>query len=105
MSGQDAADRVIVVVDAEIADLIPQFLDNRRADVPRLREALEQGDFETLRVVGHSMKGSGGGYGFDAVTDLGAAIERAAKAADPQEAARRIDELETYLARGEVLIE
>lgn len=29
-----------------------------------ISELLEKNDFENIRIIGHSMKGSGGGYGF-----------------------------------------
>ena len=48
--------------DNDLADLIPGFLENRHKDVA-IQEAIEQGNYETIRVLGHTMKGAGGGYG------------------------------------------
>jgi len=95
--------KILVRVDPDLSDLIPGFLDNRRKDISAIREALERGDFETVRILGHSMKGAGGGYGFDAITDIGAALEQAAKNADREEIRKQIDELSTYLDRVEVM--
>jgi len=66
----DPRQPIRIRVDAEIAALVPGFLENRRKDVTLVLQAVDQGDFETARVLGHSMKGSGGGYGFDAITDI-----------------------------------
>ena len=102
-SGDDVQEPIRIRVDPELASLIPGFLDNRRKDVALLLDALTRGDFETARVVGHSMKGSGGGYGFDGITDIGGAIEVAAKQHDPVAIRTQIDALSRYLARVEIV--
>ena len=51
------------------------------------------------------MKGAGGGYGFDAITDIGQSLEQAAKAPDPDEIRKLAGELSTYLDRVEVVYE
>ncbi|MBI3329545.1 MAG: Hpt domain-containing protein [Nitrospinae bacterium] len=97
------ADKIVVHIDAELQELIPGYLDNRQADIQALREALEQGDYETIRILGHSMKGSGGGYGFDAITEIGSALEQAAKDREPDAIRRWVGELVTYLERVQVV--
>jgi diguanylate cyclase (GGDEF)-like protein len=72
-------------ITASIADLVPGFLDDRRRDVVSIFRRGERGDFEAVRRLGHNMRGSGGGYGFDAITDFGAALELAAMQALPDE--------------------
>jgi HPt (histidine-containing phosphotransfer) domain-containing protein len=84
-------------VDSSLEDIVPGYLDNRRKDVGALRQSLERGDFAAIRVLGHNMKGSGGGYGFAALTELGAALEKAALAGDAETVRRRIAELSAYL--------
>ena len=95
--------KILVRVDPDLADLIPGFLDNRRKDIAAMQEALKQGDFETVRLLGHSMKGAGGGYGFDAITDIGAALEEAAKDNNPEKVLRGVSDLAAYLDRVEVV--
>lgn len=97
------AEKIVVHVDPEIADLIPGFLANRREDKEKMAEALTQGDFETIRVLGHSMKGAGGSYGFDAITDIGKSLEQAAKDSDAEGIKRSLQELSAYLDRLEVV--
>ena len=94
--------KILVKVDPDLADLIPGFLENRRKDITAMQAALEQGDFETVRVLGHSMKGAGGGYGFDAITDIGAALERAAKDRNRESIGKSLRDLSSYLDRVEV---
>jgi len=94
--------RILVRVDPDLADLIPGFLDNRRKDISAMRAALAQNDYETIRILGHSMKGAGGGYGFDAITDIGAALEEAAKDKNPDDVRKGLCDLSSYLDRVEV---
>ena len=97
--------RIVVCVDTEIEDIVPGFLENRHGDVKAMLEALDWGDYETIRILGHSMKGAGGGYGFDAITDIGGSLEQAAKDRSSQEVRKVVGELSTYLERVEVVFE
>ena len=99
----DYGEKIRIHVDPDLADLIPGFLENRRKDITAMQEALARGDFETVRVLGHSMKGAGGGYGFDAITDIGAALEKAAKDNNPGTVLRGLRDLAAYLDRVEVI--
>jgi HPt (histidine-containing phosphotransfer) domain-containing protein len=71
--------RPSVVVANELRDLIPRFLAHRRMELDQLRAALAGADLESARRIGHSLKGVGGGYGFDEITRIGADIERCAR--------------------------
>jgi len=98
-------EKIIVHVDPDIADLIPGFLENRHKDIKTMGEALTQGDFETIQVLGHSMKGAGGSYGFDAVTDIGKSLEEAAKNNNAEGIQRSVQELAIYLDQVKVVYE
>ncbi|MFH1624371.1 MAG: Hpt domain-containing protein [Pseudomonadota bacterium] len=98
-------ERIICYVDEEIEDLIPGFLENRRNDVKRLEEALADGDYETIRTLGHMMKGAGGGYGFETISDIGEFLEGAAKEENTEEIRRQIGELSHFLDHVEVVYE
>ncbi len=95
--------KIRIYVDPDLADLIPGFLDNRWKDIAAMQEALGRGDFETVRILGHSMKGAGGGYGFDAITEIGAALEQAAKGRNPDGIRKGLSDLASYLSRVEVV--
>jgi HPt (histidine-containing phosphotransfer) domain-containing protein len=96
-------EKITVHVDPEIADLVPGFLENRRKDIETMGAALKQGDFETIQILGHSMKGAGGSYGFDAITDIGKSLEQAAKDKDIDRIGQSLQELSDYLDRVEVV--
>jgi len=59
--------------------LIPGYLKDKRQDCQKILKAVEDEDFETARLLGHSMRGSGTGYGFDEISKIGGLIEKAAK--------------------------
>lgn len=86
-----------VRVDKGLQELVPGYLTNRRTDVNNLRKAAEDNDYETIRILGHTMKGSGGGYGFDAVTEIGGQLEKAAMDHDHEECRKMITKLSEYL--------
>ena len=84
-------------VDPSLASLVPGFLANRRSDITTIVAALEQGDYESVRILGHNMKGSGAGYGFNRITQIGASLEQAAGRRAPAEIRARVAELASYL--------
>ncbi|MEM7468421.1 MAG: Hpt domain-containing protein [Pseudomonadota bacterium] len=92
-------DAIVIKIDPDLEDLIPGFLDNRRTDVDKLRGLMAEQNFADIRIIGHSMKGAGGGYGFDAITDIGNLIEQAALASDTGKIAEQVEVLADYLAR------
>jgi HPt (histidine-containing phosphotransfer) domain-containing protein len=64
---------------------------------------LQQGDYALIQRLGHSMKGVGTAYGFDAVSEIGAHLEQAAKQQDAAAIRRWVQALAVYLARVEVV--
>lgn len=99
------SEKIIVSVDEELKELVPQFLENRQKDIKSMLEALEQGDYESIMGFGHRIKGAGGSYGFDTITDIGRSLEQAAKNRDSQEIRKWVGKLSNYLERVEVVYE
>ena len=97
------SDAILVHANPKFADLIPGFLQNRRNDVTAMLGALDRGDFETVESLGHGMKGAGGSWGFQAITDIGAALEQAAESADADASRKWVGELSRYLDRVEIV--
>ncbi len=87
----------------KIADLMPVFLRNCRQNVVAMLDALDGGDFETVAILGHGMRGAGGSYGFQTITDIGAALEQVAESADNNAARKWVGELSGYLDRVEII--
>ena len=96
------SEKIHVEVMKDLEALIPRFLDRRHTEIDAFRAQLAAGDFESLRLGGHSLKGSGGGYGFQQLTRIGGAIEIAAKAKDAAAIAPLLAEYVDYMQRVEV---
>ena len=94
-----AVNGITVYIDPGLEEIVPGFLENRRRDVQTLETALQQNNLAQIHLIGHRMKGDGGGYGFDAISMLGAALEQAAARADRVAIQRYTAELIDFLAR------
>ena len=46
-----------------VEELVPEYLAARQTEVAQMLELLAAADFERLRVLSHSLKGSGGSFG------------------------------------------
>ena len=66
----------------EWAEMQEMYINHTSKELVSIMEDLENKSFDTLRTFGHNIKGSGGMYGFNEVTELGAVIETAAKDED-----------------------
>ena len=95
-------EKIVVNIDIDLEDLISGFLENRQKDILKLEQAFAEQDFETLRSVGHNLKGVGGGYGFHDMTTFGAAIEEGAKEKNLATINENIKKLSHYLANVEI---
>ncbi len=82
-----------------VAELVPEYLAARRGELPRMLELLAAGDFERLRILSHSLKGSGGSFGFPELSRFGAALERHAQESDGVSFSGELARLKDYLDR------
>ena len=95
-------EKIVINIDIDLEDLIPGFIENRQKDILKLEQAIEEQDFETLRSIGHNLKGVGGGYGFHDMTIFGAAIEEGAKENNLETINENVKKLSHYLANVEI---
>jgi len=95
--GVNQVKRQQIEIEADLRDLVPNFLDHKRADLGTLRTAIDHKDYETISQIGHKMKGEGGSFGFDAVTAMGSVLEQAALNQDLTSANHTLDQLAEYL--------
>ena len=79
------------------AGRVPVFLHNCAQNVIAILAALDRADFRTVEALGHGMRGAGGMFGFQAITDFGATLEQAASASDIDDARKAAGALSRYL--------
>jgi HPt (histidine-containing phosphotransfer) domain-containing protein len=102
-TGRD--ERIIIHVDPELKTLLPGFLKDWQEEVRAMRQALEKNNYETIRKIGHDMKGIGGSCGLDEITDMGSGLADGAKAMDQESIRKNLDTLSGYLERVEFVYE
>ena len=86
-----------VQVEAELAHLVPAFLEHCRREEARVRRAVTARDWESAARAGHSLKGSAPSIGFNDVGRLGLDIETAATARCADRALNALDRLRAHL--------
>ena len=87
-----------------LAERTPAYLENCRQNAIVMQKAMDQGDFETVAILGHNLRGSGGGFGFQAITDLGAGLEQACADSDLDGARKLLSDLSRYLDNVETAV-
>ena len=92
-------DAAVARMNDKIADRIPAYLQNCRHNADLMLEALDRVDFETVTFLGHQLSGSGGMFGFQDITDIGAAVEQAARSADSDASRKCVNKLVSCLDR------
>lgn len=75
--------KVKVEIDADLQDLIPQFIENRKKDIEALSILIENQDLVAIAQMAHKIKGAAAGYGFLDLSEMAAQMELAAKKNDP----------------------
>ena len=86
------------LLDPSVADLVPQYLAERIERLQTLRGELLSGTgWASVRLQAHRLKGSGGMYGFPALSQLAGVLVEAAEAEDVEAAALAVDALDGYL--------
>ncbi len=94
---------IVVHIDQELSDLVPGFLFRKREDARAVLAAAEHGDADAIARLGHKMKGEGGSYGLDPITDIGRDLEQAGTGSDFDAARRLGRDLMNFLERLEIV--
>lgn len=74
--------KVKVEIDADLQDLVPQFVENRKKDIDSFELFIEKNDLTAIAQLAHKVKGAAAGYGFTELSQLAAEMEKAVKAGD-----------------------
>jgi PAS domain S-box-containing protein len=101
--GSARKDTVPLLANRILARRIPGYLQNCKQNVVAMLDALDRADFETVTVMGHNLRGSGGSFGFQAITDIGGALQQAAESADIDASRKLVGELSIFLQSVETI--
>ncbi len=96
-------ERIEIHADPDLMPLIPGYIEHRHDDVGKMKDLLENNSFRDIERCGHSMKGSGAGYGFDGITEIGGFIEIAGKEGNREQIQEGINRLKIYLEKLDIV--
>ena len=92
-------EKIVLRPEPAVKELLPGFLENRRRDLERLREALHAGDLAAIRDLGQNIRCFSRVYGLEELTELGEAIRSAAEECSTLRIVHLHRKLADYLAR------
>jgi len=95
-------DKIRLRAEPSVKELLPGFLENRRRDLERLREALHAGDLAAIRDLGQNIRCFSRIYGLDELTEMGEEIRCAAEECSTLRLVHLQGRLADYLARVEL---
>ncbi len=101
--GLSSGGKIVVHVDPDLKKLIPVFLEDMKKSAQIMESALNDGDLETIKHKSHKIRGTGGAYGFQPITDIGGAMEEAAMKGKMDEIRKLLSKLFNYLDAVEVV--
>jgi len=93
----DMPDFSDIDIQAGMEELLPFFVESTKKDLELMKTALHASEFETVRRIGHSLKGSSGAYGQEKIGQIGASIESAALDKDSSKINDQLNELAASL--------
>ena len=95
-------EKILLHVEPRLRELVPGFLENRRRDLERMREALHTGDLAAIRDVGQNIRCFSRVYGLADRTMLGDEIRCAAEECRTLRIVHLQGRLADYLSRVEL---
>ena len=70
--------------DPDLEDIIEDFTSELEDDINAMKKAFDQGNYDELRSLAHQIKGAGGSYGYQLLTDITTVLEEAATVKDTE---------------------
>jgi hypothetical protein len=95
-------EKIRLQIEPRLKELVPGFLQNRRRDLERMREALRAGDLAAIRDVGLNIRCFSRVYGLAELTALGEEIHSAAEECSTLRILHLQGRLAEYLSRVEL---
>lgn len=88
---------IVELIVPDLEELMDRFFSSSRDDLGKMQSALDAMDFETLIRLGHTAKGTGYGYGFRGMGDIGVKLEDAAKDRNENGVRTQLERMTYYL--------
>ena len=95
--------RIKVIIDSELQPIMGRYMEIRRRELDQLEAAIADRDAETVRLLGHRLKGTGGSFGSDQLTEWGAVIEIAGRDKDLDQAAKVAEKVRYFIENVDIV--
>ncbi len=93
-----------IAVSEQVMALVPQYLASKEKQIEEARSFLATGDFGPIRRFGHNLKGTGRGYGFPSIEEMGKEIERAAAQANARRVSEQLEALHRFVSESAAVV-
>lgn len=102
---QEVRTKNVVISDIDLREVTERFLSDVNTFVIEICPAIEGGDFEKARGIGHKLKGIGGSFGFPFISKIGELLEISAQKEDAESLKEHSRALAEYMKSLEVRYE
>ena len=89
--------KILLCLEEDFAEFIPGFIKNVKADVAVMQDALLKSDFTLICQTSHRIKGAGGGYGLNEISEIAQLVEIAARDGNEAETDKQLEKFANYL--------
>lgn len=97
--GYESLFSTVLEREPELSDLVEKYCHKLPGMVEQFKQSLREGDRDGLQKLSHNLKGTGGGMGFPALTDVAVAIETRLRQQDLNGIDALVGELENIVQR------
>ncbi len=95
----NSKNEILVQVSKDLEDLIPEYIDSMNQSIEHIENLAQSKNFLEVRSEAHKMKGHGGAYGFQYISDIGLLLEGFAKEEKIELIYKCLNELRAYMGR------
>lgn len=92
-----------IEADPDLVDLLPEYIDKRKAELATLQEAVNNNDHEKIKSIAHSTKGHAAGYGFDGLGQICEEMDDAINSGDIETVKHCIARYADYINNVEIV--
>lgn len=96
---EEEASAIVVNIDQDLADLIPEFLQELDEEMRNMQQAIIDADYEKLTRLAHGYKGASGNYEVKELFNLYLKLENAAKAQNQAKCQMHFDDAAHFLKK------
>lgn len=96
-TGNPETEHLVAEVDAELADLMPQYLGNRWVDLREMRGHLAGKRYADVALIAHRIRGTAASYGFAGLGDIADTLQQAARDGDAAAIEQALDDYDRYM--------